>query len=226
MPHSLASLWLFRLVTTGSHDFSVNITVTAVFGENAPVWPGHPDFYAESPVRVVLDAEGTTTEEGLGASLVKDYGYDYVNPDKLISWGTQKLVVFVNVTDIQYGGAVPVDPLYLYLRVRNATAQSDNTTGDEAEVGTGSQREYVWEIPVDANGMDSPYAPSSRWGFAMGAFYSAFSDSSPYTVSYRITVLAIGERGDRPPDGAVESGAPPGGPEHGVARLARSLPAV
>ena len=205
MPHSLASLWLFRLVTTGSHQFSVNITVTAVHGEKAPVWPGHPDFYADSPSRLVLDADATTTEEGLGASLVKDYGYDYVNPEKLISWGTQKVVVFVNITDIAYGGAAPVDPIYFYLRVRNATAQSDNTTVDEAEVGTGDQRSYMWELPVDANGMDSPYAPSSRWGFAMGAFYSAFSDSSPYTVSYHITVYAIGQSGDRPPDGAVES---------------------
>ena len=203
MPHSLASLWLFRLVTAGSHDFSVNITVTAVFGENAPVWPGHPDFYADGPSRLVLDADATTTEEGLGASLVKDYGYDYVNPEKLISWGTQKVVVFVNITNIAYGGAAPVDPIYFYLRVRNATAQSDNTTVDQAEIGTGDQRSYMWEIPVDPNGMDSPYAPSSRWGFAMGAFYSAFSDSSPYTVSYHITAYAIGESGDRPPDGAV-----------------------
>lgn len=207
MPHSLASLWLFRLVTSDSHDFSVNVTVTAVYGEDAPVWPGHPDFYADGPSRLVLDADGTTTEEGLGASLVKDYGYDYVNPEKLISWGTQKLVVFVNISDVQYGGAAPADPIYFYLRVRNATAQTDNTTVDQAEVGTGSERSYMWELPVDANGMDSPYAPSSRWGFAMGAFYSAFSDSSPYTVSYHITIYAIGESGDRPPDGAVGSGA-------------------
>lgn len=205
MPHSLASLWLFRLVTPGSHDFSVNITVTAVFGENAPVWPGHPDFYADSPSRLVLDADGTTTEEGLGASVVKDYGYDYVNPEKLISWGTKKVIVFVNVTNIAYGGAVPADPLYFYLRVRNATSQSDNTSFNDQEIGTGAQREYMWELDVDPNGMDSPYAPSSRWGFAMGAFYSAFSDSSPYTVSYHITVYAIGESGDRPPDGAVET---------------------
>lgn len=202
MPHSLASLWLFRLEAAGSHSFSVNLTVTIVHGDDVPMWPGHPDFYGESRQRLVMDADGSTREPGLGESLVRDAFYDYVHPDRLISWGTTKLDVFVNVTRVSGPGGAPADPLSLYLRVRNATSQADDVYGFD-DLESGAKRSFRFEVPVDANGMDSPYAPSSRWGFAMGAFYMAFSDSAPYELDYHLTVIAHGEPDVKPTE-AVE----------------------
>lgn len=203
MPHSLASLWLFRLEAEGSHQFSVNLTVTIVHGEDVPMWPGHPDFYAESPKRLVMDSDGSTREPGLGESLVRDSFYDYVHPDRLISWGTTKLDVFVNVTRVSGPGSAPADPLSLYLRVRNATSQADDVYGFD-DLESGKARSFQFEVPVDTNGMDSPYAPSSRWGFAMGAFYTAFSDSSPYELDYHITVVAHGASDAKPAEAITE----------------------
>lgn len=188
MPHSTASLWVFRLVADGAQEFSANLTMVAVRGGEAPPWPGHPDFYAERRSRLVYDADASNREVGL---VNRYYLYgddrDWRFPDRLISWGTGHLDVFVNITRVE----APVPPDSAYLRVRNATQIYDAFSLHYDAEGREDLRTYHFVVPVDAAGMDSPYAPSSRWAFSLAVGYQGgYGAVFPSVVDYHLTVWA------------------------------------
>lgn len=189
MPHSVASLWVFRLVADGPHVANINLTVTAVHGMDVPPWPGHPEFYADRTSRVVFDGDASNREIGLAARYILFGGErDWRFPDRVISWGTGRIDVFVNITRID----APVPPDSAYIRIRNATQVFDDFTVVYDLHGNDDLKSYHFQMPVDTAGMDSPYAPSSRWAFSLAVGYQDGNGAVlPSQVDYHMTIIAV-----------------------------------
>ena len=201
MPHSTSSLWVFRLTTDRADDYSVPITISIHKGRDVVDWPGHPEFYANGPARVVLDQHVTTHMSGLESALLYDSGGTWVNPEKLISWGTTRLHVFLNITKVS--NAYNADGTGFFLEVHNATIIGPEITFgsrhfDEDEPDDLKSWDFI--VEVDEDGMDGPYQPSSRWGFRAMATFAEIPGVTglcpgcfPYDIEYDIKVVAISD---------------------------------
>ena len=180
MPHQEKSLWIFRLYTGEPTWVDFNITITAVKGFDVVNWPPHPDLYAENPERTVFQGavhhESTSTPD----YLVSGKDINWINPERIISWGTQRLEV--TVSNVRYQTATPgADPTHYLLEYHNATKPPLLGHGtayggrlqDESTDGT------VWNFKIDLTGdtdsYDTPYGTGSRWGFR---FVPQFADEA------------------------------------------------
>lgn len=206
MPHATGSLWAFRFYTDEPNSVVFNATITVVRGEDVEAWPGHPDFYAEKSRRVVMDKDAQTKAYGIAKYLITGEDTSWNYPDKLISYGTTGLHVFVNFTKIE--GAQ--QPTKFYLDFHNATIvpgigdfdPSQTRIYDEGTDGK-SYHFVLGPEEVNAGGMDSPYQTSSRWGFrVLGELDDATGQSNcgglastclEYTVDFHLTIIAVGE---------------------------------
>ncbi len=198
MPHSTASGWAFEFYADGASSIDwgdFRFKVVAYKANNVEKWPAHPDFYRDLTHRVVLDTEARTTVRGVSDSIVFDEDIEWVRPEKLVSMGTQRVVVFLNVTGVQTPPGF--DPAGYILEYKNATGHrvgagervspSENST---------SLNEMAFDIWVDVGGHDAPYAEQSRWGFRPRAIFTDTAGFGlcpgcfEYTVDYHITVIA------------------------------------
>ncbi len=205
MPHSTLSLWVFRITTDRPTWSDFELTITAHKGQDVVDWPGHPDFYADKNERKVADNKHVSTHmSGMAEGYLYDAGSSWAQPDKLISYGTSKLVVIINITNAQsqFGAAATG----FFLEVHDATI-----IGPEIRFGdryferddANDLRTYVFEVPVDPAGMDGPYQPASRWGFRAMATFADIDAAGlglcpgcfSYDIEYDLTVIAIHEEG-------------------------------
>lgn len=201
MPHVTSSLWAFQVVSPNPYDATLtfDVRVELVRGpEGIPLWPGHPDFYADNPVRVVVDKRDAVSARGgyagHGAAIVpKDAGP--VQPDKVVSYGTRTLYVWANITDYQAPNPATA-PRTWYLYHMNATGRANITNPFDFENHAIEKKEHFWVLPVDDNSMDSPYAEASRWSFELAGAYTppagpTFYDGfASYAVKYTLVVHA------------------------------------
>lgn len=217
MPHSTFSLWVFRLTTDRPDESVVHFKVTIHKGRNVVDWPPHPDFYANGNERfVALNKHVKTHMIGIAESELYDGGATWAAPDKLVSWGTDALYVFMNVTSVS--SSIPgASPTGYFLEFHNATdigpeilfgnrsAQDIKQGGDAAPIDSGDLHHYAFRIPnaanqkapLDIGGLDGPYQPNSRWGFrlmatfantpAVGLCPGCFS----YDIEYDLTIIAV-----------------------------------
>jgi len=220
MPHQQKSLWVFRIYTQEANEFSFNFTVTAVKGNPVVNWPPHPNLYADKTTRTVFD--GTVKEESHGTVQMNVDGKDvqWLGPERVVSWGTDS--VDVTVTDVSFSSSVPgVTPDSYLLEFHNATHQPLLGNGDQAggrSFDKGSDgKTWHFQIPVDSDGMDSPYGQKSRWGFRFvprfqsdptncysnvgggeGPAYGFVQEFligcqfTPWSLSYHMTIVAHG----------------------------------
>lgn len=201
MPHATSSLWEFQVVSPHQQDVTLTFNAKAelVKGEaGIPLWPGHPDFYAEKPVREVLNVADWEACDQSGCALVNDEERTgLVEAQKLISYGTKTLHVWVNITDAQFP-VPPTQPQSWFLYHNNATGRVNVTNQFDAETYGIDKREFYWVLPVDDGAMDSPYADGSRWTFDLGAALvtpalSCYGGCSDWYAKYNIVVLATNE---------------------------------
>src|SRR5581483_10199487 len=202
MPHSVLSLWVFRLTTDNPSLSSVNLTIVIHKGRDVVNWPGHPDFYADAPMRAVADNKHVKTHmSGVVESQLYDQGGTWAPPDKLISYGTGKLHVIINVTNaVSQTGQAPTG---YFLEVHNATVIGPEVTfGTRYFAKTNDLKHYEFDVPVDGAGMDGPYQPASRWGCRLMATFAdvdlpVVGDPGlcpgcfSYDIEYDLTVQAI-----------------------------------
>lgn len=208
MPHSVSSLWVFRVTTDRPAPVIVPMTITAYKGRDVVDWPGHPDFYADNKTsRIVLQKHVTTKMSGIMEGILYDGGGTWVTPEKLISYGTTKLEVIANVTKITSQMGTPATGYFL--EVHNATIIGPEITfGERFSDADRSNdlKSYNFSIPVDPAGMDGPYQPQSRWGFRLMATFANVGVPNgpgvgicpgcyPYDIEYDLTVIAIREAG-------------------------------
>ena len=215
MPHSVSSLWAFAIKADSRQDASgaLNVTITAVKGGEVVDWPPHPDLYAERSERTVF--EGPVHMESKGTIDSNIYGSDagWVNPERIISWGTQR--VEVTVTGATFASDVPgAAPSGFVLEYHNATkppllgngAQYGGRLVDEGS--DGSTFTYVIDITNDHESYDTPYGTASRWGFRFVPQFdnggAACVDDSfaqqflvgcqfvPWKMDYTMTIKAYG----------------------------------
>ena len=209
MPHQTKSLWLFRIYTGEPNAWTYNLTITAVKGHEVVNWPPHPNLYADKTERVIVDGEFTTVSKGVADFYL--YGSDptWVYPDRVISYGTDR--VDVEIEFIDFSSAAPVQPIFYYLDYKNASYLSKMGHGDSAgghlkDEGTDGVT-YRFTIPTDAQSYDTPYGQKSRWGFR---FMARMTDDTtcpagdfeqqtlqgcqyvPYELKYRMKVTAYG----------------------------------
>lgn len=200
MPHSVSSLWAFALKTDKPEMFtSVNVTITAIKGSKVVDWPGHPDFYKDRSERVVMDADLNVHRQGIEEGLLYGTASSWTPPEKLISYGTGYLDVFVNISSASSSNGAP--PTGFFLEYHDATIldaeDSFNDRIDDTEGGRAYDDEfYHFVVPVTAEGMDGPYQPSSRWGFRMVATFAETPAASlcpgcfAYDIEYHMTIVA------------------------------------
>lgn len=204
MPHSVSSLWAFALVTDSPDYMSaVNVTITAIKGNDVVDWPGHPEFYVDRDSRVVLDGDFQVHRQGIEEGLMYGTASSWIAPEKLISYGTGYVDVFVNISSAQASnGATPTG---FFLEYHDATildAEDDfNDRIDDEEGGRAYDDEYYhFVVPVTAEGMDGPYQPQSRWGFRMVATFAETPVASlcPGCFAYDIafTMKIVAHKGD------------------------------
>jgi hypothetical protein len=214
MPHQQKSLWIFRIYSGEPTWFNFNITVTIVKGSRVADWPPHPDLYADSPTRVIYD--GPVHIENKGTLEANLYGTDvnWQNPERVISYGTERVEIEVTGVSItgEGGTPLPVPPSRYVLEYHNASkppllghgAQYGGRLEDAGTDGT----TWRFSIPVEEYGMDSPYGDKSRWGFR---FVPKFDDQTgacvddpflqqilvgcqlvPFEMDYTIKIVAYG----------------------------------
>lgn len=198
MPHATASLWEFQVKSPNQHDTTLTFTAKAELvrgNADIPLWPGHPEFYLERTERIVLARSAVSADAGAyghGAAIVPA-GAGPVHAERLISYGTRTLFVWANITDVNAPNPATA-PTAWYLRYWNATGWDNLTNPFDVTNHPVEQREHLWVLPVDDNGMDSPYADGSRWRFElMGALTRGASCSSGcanWVANYEITVVA------------------------------------
>lgn len=204
MPHSVSSLWAFRIATDRPEWFSTaKVTITAVKGSEVVDWPGHPEFYTDSSQRVVVDKDFKVHRAGLDELMLYGAASTWVAPDKLISYGTGRLDVFINITRaVASNGA---EPKGFFLEYHNATIldaenRFNERLDDEEKGREFTHKDYHFVIEVDPNGMDGPYQPKSRWGFRPVATFAELPDNPvanglcpgcfAYDIEYHMTIIA------------------------------------
>ena len=203
MPHATSSLWEFQVVSPNPQDVTLvfDYKVELVRGPvDIPLWPGHPDFYAEKPAREVLNkpvVSGRPGYGGHGAAIVPPEAGP-AKPDRLISYGTRTLHVWANISDYQAPNPATA-PSTWYLYHINATGRANITNPFDFESYAIDNKALYWVLPVDDNGMDSPYADASRWSFELAGAYTppagpTFYDGlANYVVKYTLVVHASSE---------------------------------
>ena len=131
-----------------------------------PLWPGHPNFYADKSSRLVLDVPDAQACEGTGCTTADPEKTDFIAAQKLISYGTKSLHVWMNLTDVQAPNPV-LAPSNWFLFHYNATGRDNLTNPFDADAAA-DKREFYWIFPVDDNGMDSP-SPTAAAGHSSSA---------------------------------------------------------
>ena len=205
MPHQTKSLWLFRIYTGEANAFTYNVTITAVKGNSVVDWPPHPDVYADRTERTVLEGDFVTESKGLAEYYLYGTDANWQYPDRVITYGTEKVEVEITFGTIEAGGATPTS---YHLDFKNASYLTKVGNGDSAggrlEDPASDGTTYRFSIPVDAQGMDTPYASKSRWGFRFMARFDTTEcpdiDQSlqqgcqvvPYRLSYHMKIVAYG----------------------------------
>ena len=200
MPHSVSSLWAFRIETDKPEWLaSANLTITAVKGGSVVDWPGHPEFYADTDQRVIVDKDFKVHRQGIEEGILYGSASSWVAPDKLISYGTGRLDVYINITKaVASNGATPTG---FFLEYHNATildAEDEfNERIDDEEKGRQfDHQDYHFVVEVHPAGMDGPYQPSSRWGFRPVATFAETPAASlcpgcfAYDIEYHMTIIA------------------------------------
>ena len=199
MPHATSSLWEFQVVSPNAYDSTLTFTAKAemVRGEgDIPLWPGHPNFYAERASREVLNLPDAAACEGASCAFAGDAETGLLKAQKLISYGTKSLHVWLNITEVNAQNPA-LAPTNWFLYHMNATGR-DNFTNPFSEEATADKREFYWIFPVDDNGMDSPYGDGSRWSFQLGGSLttpalSCYSGCADWFAKYSIVVHATNE---------------------------------
>ena len=198
MPHSTSSGWAFQIASPHKEDstlvFTAKATIVRGVGD-VPLWPGHPDFYADSCCRRVLDVPDAVACDGSACNLVQSSGL--ITPDKLISYGTRTLHVWANITSV-FAPNPALAPDVWFVRHINSTGRDNVTTIFDKEEHGAAIMEHYWILPVDDNGMDSPYADGSKWTFGLGgAFFkegiSCYGGCADWSAEYSLVVIATNE---------------------------------
>jgi hypothetical protein len=197
MPHAVGSLWVFRIASSDPKDSTLQFDVkaTIVRGDGSiPLWPGHPIFYARTHYRLVADSTGEaqdTYNEGNGGPVKVVY------PEKLISAGTNTVIVFVNVTSLTAAPVPSMSPYYWTLVYHNASYTNLNLTQTTKNDTVSDHKTFEWVVRMDPNGMDGPYATQSRWGFYIrgvagptSAQPGCWAGCATYDVKYTVQVVA------------------------------------
>lgn len=193
MPHSVGSLWMFRISSSNPQDSMLEFDVKAVLVRGTgeiPLWPGHPLFYAKTHYRLVYTGNGESqdnTDTHNGGPAKTNY------PDKLISAGTNTVLVFVNITSLN--APIPTQAptgsvRSWFLVYHNASYTHWNLSINPND--TVDKKSLVWVLHSDANGMDSPYATQSRWAFWVRGADSqgCWGGCTTYDVKYTMTIIA------------------------------------
>ena len=208
MPHQTKSLWLFRIYTGEANAFTYNVTITAVKGGPVALWPPHPDLYALSPSRTVLEGEFKTESKGLHEYWLYGSDANWAYPDRVISHGTGRVEVEVTLGTITAPGGLA--PSGYYLDFKNASYLSKVGNGDlsggRLTDPASDATTFRFTVPVDEEGLDTPYGSKSRWGFR---FMARFGDEAhcpevdpslqqgcqavPYVLTYAMKVVAWSE---------------------------------
>ena len=207
MPHASASQWAWRFVGKPAivygnpvgPDFHVTITIHK--SGKVVHWPGHPDFYADKPYRVVMEKAGVTRNAGIHDQWVYGDEANVIRPDLLVSSGTGNLTLYLNITSAKMNG-VDMVPDVFYIDYTNATGywRGDYTEWNPAVnrlIGEKiSPTEYIMRMPVKYTGWDSPYAPVSGWQFIVRPGYYVpgvvwlSPQTFPYEVEFHLTIIA------------------------------------
>lgn len=198
MPHATASSWEFQIVSPNKEDSTLVFTAKAeiVRGEgDIPLWPGHPDFYADGCCRRVLDIAEAAACDGSACALVSDA--IELPAQKLVSYGTRTLHVWINITEV-FAPNPALAPDVWFLWHWNSTGRANITDIFDKEGYGLADKEHYWILPVDDNGMDSPYADGSKWKFQLGgAFYkegvSCYGGCADWNAKYSIVAMATNE---------------------------------
>ncbi|HUR67793.1 MAG TPA: hypothetical protein VM370_00985 [Candidatus Thermoplasmatota archaeon] len=199
MPHATSSLWQFQVVSPNAYDGTLTFNAKAeqIRGDGEiPKWPGHPNFYADRTTREVLNIPDAAACESTSCALGGTSETDFVTADKLISYGTKTLHVWLNITEVQTANPATA-PTNWFMFHYNAT-QRDNLTNPFDAEATAEKREFYWILPVDDNGMDSPYADGSRWTFKLGGslttpVISCYTGCADWFAKYSLVVHATNE---------------------------------
>ncbi|HLE97536.1 MAG TPA: hypothetical protein VI997_09220 [Candidatus Thermoplasmatota archaeon] len=200
MPHSTASLWVFRVLSTAKQDHTSTFeaSATIVRGLDVAKWPGHPDFYADGRSRLIFDGTARTKEVGLeDAATGEQSSFDQQAPNRLISYGTEAVHVWINVTSVK---APPGSSFGEWrLAYHNASGLPQDARPVTPPADPSLPQDLYFVIPVDANGMDTPYATDSRWEFNLQAnlllgdpavFTLGLFGFVSYEVEYRMVIVA------------------------------------
>ena len=149
--------------------------------------------------RVVLDVAAVAGDPGAfghGAAIVPaEAGPVYA--DKLISYGTKTLHVWVNITEVTAPNPATA-PKSWFLWHTNSSGNHNITASSDTEKHGFETREHYWALPVDDNGMDSPYADGSRWTFKLGGSVttpaiSCYTGCADWFAKYSIVAHATNE---------------------------------
>lgn len=199
MPHATSSAWEFQVVSPNQYDSTLEFVAKAEIVRGVgdiPRWPGHPNFYAESNSRRVLDVDAVACDTS-GCELPGSENAGPISPQKLISYGTRSLYVWVNISDSQ-APVPPLAPSSWFLYHSNTTGSQNVTNTFDAAGHPVTQKEHFWILPVDDGAMDSPYADGSKWKFQLGGSLitpalSCYSGCAAWNAKYHIVIIATNQ---------------------------------
>lgn len=208
MPHSIRSLWNWKLQATAPVAVTgdlfglgegvippVHVQIIVTKAASVDDWPPHPDFYSGGITErvVMFNKQGKTDVQNAADVLIYGVEPDQLVPEKLVSMGTDILDVYVNITELTLPPGVPNGGFTLYWRTANTTPDALGIFSIANE--TDKQTNAYFHLKIDHGVVDSPYQPTSRFAFKILA--NPLDDSMvacyrcmPYTITYTMTIIA------------------------------------
>jgi hypothetical protein len=125
-----------------------------------------------------------------------------------VSYGTKTVEVFINITSYSSPSPAPggegTGPDVWYLYFHNATGIWQATPLFDTKNNSVDHTKLHWTIAATDDGMDSPYAPDSRWEFVLRGtqaippgeeqgvppVLTCYGGCATYDVKYQMTVIA------------------------------------
>lgn len=168
MPHSATSRWAFFFqpeapgVMLGAFELRVDI----VKMHDVDLFPGHPDLWEGLAERVVMDGHHRTEKaayatRGLYLMENGDFGEPEFAPQRTIPMETTRIVVDVTITGSEATAGEVTQARFFFRGADSSQLQS----GGAPVEGTFESGRLKWEIPVEMEMTDSPYANESQWRF-------------------------------------------------------------
>jgi len=171
MPHAQVSRWIFFFAASGTPPVAsgtFHLRIDIVKTRDVAEWPAHPDHWNGASEILLVEADGSSIER-VGPTLLEEPWKDHEDaiPASAIV-PMEATMLRVNVTVVSTMDPAGVGKVHLLIRTASNVLFDYDDAGDPIEVSD-DKLTWTWEVPIEMDETDNPYATTSAWAFRVRA---------------------------------------------------------